>query len=108
MSALEFAGPINNCWKKGDLVNIALALGLALTETIKDLIPHIKTHVKDHQAELASDSKLQKLIMYRPSAAGSRGAKSKETGETSANKVTEDIHEAHKAIIAKTGYVWSF
>jgi hypothetical protein len=82
------------------ILNIALALGLTSTGTIKDLIPCIKTHVKDHQAELASDPRFQKLVMYRPS-----GVKSKETGKTSADKVTEDIHEARKAIIAKTGYV---
>jgi hypothetical protein len=105
MSALEFTGPIDNRRKKGDLVNIALALGLVSTGTIKDLIPRIKTYVKDHQAELASDPRFQKLVKYRPSAAGSGGAKSKETGKTSADKVTEDIHEARKAIIAKTGYV---
>jgi hypothetical protein len=58
-----------------------------------------------YQAELVSDPRFQKLVMYRLSAVGSGGAKSKETGKTSADKVTEDIHEACKAIIAKTGYM---
>jgi hypothetical protein len=67
MSAAEFTGPIDNRRKKGDLVAIAEGLGLPSTGTIKELIPHIKTYVKDHQATLATDARFQKLIMYRPS-----------------------------------------
>jgi len=103
MSATEFTGPIDNRRKKGDLVNMAIALGLTSTGTIKEIVPRIKAHVKDHQAELTSDPRFQKLVMYRPSAAASGGVKTKETGKTSADKVIEDMHEAHKTITAITG-----
>lgn len=101
----EFVGPISKSRRKVDLIDIANGLGIANTGTISELVPRIKEYLQAHQ-ELAADPKFQKLVVYRPGAAGSKESKSK--GKNSAAKDAEDAAENAKPSIPVTGYVKLF
>jgi hypothetical protein len=100
----ELIGPISTSRKKADLVDIATALGIEYTGTIRELVPRIQGHLKAHQ-ELVTQSQFQRLFMYRPAAAESKKADSRENGKSSTDKQAEDNAENSKPSAAATGYV---
>ena len=101
------SGPINSKRKKADLVEIADAVGVDSTGTVKDLVSRITTFIKEHSNEIAADARLQGLTSYRSTVVSSTAA-SKESGKTSADKAHEDAIEEAKANLAVTGSVLCF
>jgi len=100
MSALT--GPINNRHKKSDLEDIAHALEIDSTGTMKVLIPHIITHLDKHP-QLAKNVKFQGLFSYCPDSIPTE----KKTKKSS-DKVAEDECKAKIAVGKPTGYVTAF
>ena len=94
-----FTGPVNSCKKKSELQDIASALSLQDTGTVKDLVSSIQQHLIA-QPELSDQPRFQGLFSYRPD---SIPAKNKL--KSSAIKATEDASEEVKIRKVPTGYL---
>ena len=92
LSLQPFSGPLSKI-KKNSLVQIATALGLPSSGTVKELTLAIKNHLQANEEQLNKDPRFQGLYQYRPSIT-SGGLKAGR--KTSADKAKEDA-EAHTA-----------
>lgn len=98
----RYVGPISTQRRKAALQEIAEALSIDSTGTVKELVARIRTHVKEHDAELSMDPRFQGLTSdggYRVGV----GGRSKSTGKTSIEKAAEDAIENDKPQKAPTG-----
>lgn len=93
-SAKYLKGPINTSRSKADLVAIANDLGISSEGTVKQLLPRIKTYLKDQSAVLSVQPKYQALFAYRPPKIVH--GHEKVPGKTSTDKAAEDVHESEK------------
>lgn len=94
-----FTGPVNSRKKKSELQDIASALSLQDTGTVKDLVSSIQQHLTAHP-ELSDQPRFQGLFSYRPD---SIPAKNKL--KSSAVKAAEDASEEAKIGKVPTGYL---
>ena len=95
----DFTGPINSRKKKSELQDIASALSLQDTGTVKDLVSSIRQHLTAHP-ELSDQPRFQGLFSYRPDS-----VPAKNKLKSSAIKAAEDASE--EAMVGKvpTGYL---
>ena len=96
--AMTLEGPINRKRKKADLLEIAKALGINLSDspTVNSLVASISDYLRQHP-ELSTQPEFQRLYVYRssalPPAATEGHAIAKGAGKTSADKALEDQAE---------------
>jgi len=94
----NFVGPVNTRKKKSELQDIASALSLQDTGTVKELVLNIQQHLNSHPG-LSDQPRFQGLFSYRPD---SIPAKNKQ--KSSAEKAAEDANEEVKHGKLPTGY----
>jgi len=96
----HFVGPVSNRKKKIELQDIALALSLQDTGTVKDLVLNIQRHLSAHP-ELSDQPRFQGLFSYRPDSIAAKNEQ-----KSSADKAAEDASEEAKLAKLPTGYLF--
>jgi hypothetical protein len=94
-----FTGPVNSRKKKSELQDIASALSLQDTGTVKDLVSSIQQHLTAHP-ELSDQPRFQGLFSYRPDS-----VPAKNKLKSSAIKAAEDASKEAKVGKVPTGYL---
>lgn len=91
-----FTGPVNSRKKKSEFQDIASALSLQDTGTVKDLVSSIQQHLMAHP-ELSDQSRFQGLFSYRPDSIPPK--------KQAQIKAAEDASEEAKIGKVPTGYL---
>ena len=94
----NFVGPVNTRKKKSELQDIAAALSLQDTGTVKELVLNIQHHLTAYP-ELSDQPRFQGLFSYRPDSIPAKNEQ-----KSSADKAAEDANEEAKLGKLATGY----